>query len=246
MRGMSLLLIALAFLAGCPCPAPPFLLEVVPEEIGDAIPDQRCVFLVRVEQDPEEPPLAEPVRIKAAAIGGTVMVEHADIVPGEVAEVTVMPLPLSCEDKDRHDGGRTVSALIRGQYGACGRTVRLPVSVTSEEADEVLPMAAEVRGLFVPWLEAHHPELGITTETEWTGTIVTPHILVVTHYLFFSSEWELHVFWHVMIPPHDWARIELRRRFVETLPSLAFEIPSRSAQPPLEAVAIEPSDTLWR
>jgi len=122
----------------------------------------------------------------------------------------------------------------------------VPVHITSEEEDEVGPLAAEVRDLFIPWLAQNRPELGITEQTQWTGTIVTPHILVVTHYLYFSDEWEMHVFWHVMIPPYDWAKIELRRRFVETLPSLAFEIPSRSAAPPLEAQAIEPSDTLWR
>ena len=107
------------------------------------------------------------------------------------------------------------------------------------------PLAAGVRDLFVPLLADAHPELGITAETDWTGTIVSPHILVVTHYLYFSDEWEMHLFWHVMIPPHDWARLELRRRYAQTVPSLAFEIPSRSSDP-LQFVSVEPSDTLWR
>jgi len=32
------------------------------------------------------------------------------------------------------------------------------------------------------------------------------------YYLFFSPEWEMGLRWHVMIPPHDWAEIYLRRR----------------------------------
>jgi hypothetical protein len=61
-----------------------------------------------------------------------------------------------------------------------------------------------------------------------------------------SPNWEIHVYWHVMIPPYDWARIELRRRFVESAPSLAFELSSRSAPEQFDVVPIQPSDTLWR
>ena len=106
--------------------------------------------------------------------------------------------------------------------------------------------AASMRDLFIPWLAANRAELDIDEQTEWEGTIVRPHILVVSHYLYFSDEWELHVFWHVMIPPYDWARIELRRRFEETLPSLAFEVPSVSAAGPVVVNEIEPEGYLWR
>ncbi|MBN2309102.1 MAG: hypothetical protein JXR94_09035 [Candidatus Hydrogenedentes bacterium] len=135
---------------------------------------------------------------------------------------------------------------VTATCGAYVKQVTLPVHVTAEEEDLVASTAADVRDLFIPWLEANRPELGITSGTAWAGTIVTPHILVVTHYLFFSEEWEMHVCWHVMIAPHDWARIDLRRRFQETAPSVAFEIPSRSAAPPLEATEIAPTDAIWR
>ena len=48
-----------------------------------------------------------------------------------------------------------------------------------------------------------HPELGITVETEWTPTIVRPHILVLMYDPFFSQDWEMGLRWHVMIPPVD-------------------------------------------
>ena len=53
------------------------------------------------------------------------------------------------------------------------------------------------------------------------------HILVVSHYLFFSEDWEMGLMWHIMIAPHDWSRIYLRPRG-EMAPTLAFEIPSVS------------------
>jgi len=87
-------------------------------------------------------------------------------------------------------------------------------------------LAAEMRDKFVPWLASNHPELGITSETEWIGTIVNPGILVVMHYMFYSEDWEMYVTWHVMIPPYDWTKIYLRSRFTETQSSNAFEISS--------------------
>jgi hypothetical protein len=74
--------------------------------------------------------------------------------------------------------------------------------------------------------------------------MVSPVWLVVSHYLFFSAEWEMHLSWHVMIAPDDWSRIELRRRFIETKPSLAFEIASVSAGS--ESRSTAPPDELWR
>ena len=94
--------------------------------------------------------------------------------------------------------------------------------------DTVAEEAATLGHGFVPWLEANHPELGITSNTTWTGIVVRPIWLVVAHYLFFSDEWEMGVSWHIMIPPDDWARIYLHRRFDESKPSYAFEISSRS------------------
>jgi hypothetical protein len=45
-------------------------------------------------------------------------------------------------------------------------------------------------------------------------------------YLFFTDTWEMVVWWHVTIEPHDWAHIYLRRRFVEMVPSYGFKIDS--------------------
>ena len=191
-----------------------------------------------------------PVRCSSRlGAGAGVIVEPAAIEPGEVAEVIVIPAPLDTTTAqmivDGEDEGRTITATIKGERDGAEVSATVDITVTSEEEDLVGPLAEEKRALFIPWLAENRPELGITEDTQWAGTIVTPHILVVTHYLYLSDEWEMHVFWHVMIEPYNWAKIELRRRFVETLPSLAFEIPSITAEP-IEVQEIEPEGTLWR
>lgn len=237
--------LTLTLMLGCGWEPPPiqdFALRVVPTEITDAIPGQRCVLLVAMEDD-QAAAGSEPITITVVGEGAYAQVENDAIGTDEVAEVSVFALPRMTGDEATE--GRTCSATIRARRGLVTREVTVPITITTEEDDLVAPFAHEVRDLFLPWLAEHRPELGIDSETSWAGTITTPHILVVTHYLFFSEEWEMHVFWHVMIPPYDWARIELRRRFQEETPSLAFEIPSRSAEEP-SVREVEPEDHLWR
>jgi len=230
------------FLTGCPMSEPAtFTMKVVPEQIEDTIPQQRCVLLVTIEESDADAP-GEPVTITAIGEGATAVVAHGTVTAGEVAEVTVTML----QPQTGGEGGWPCSATIHAQRGATSRNVEVPIVLTSEEEDTVGPAAAEMRDRFVPWLAQNRPELGIDETTVWEGTIVKPHWLVVTHYLFFSDEWEMHVSWHVMIAPYDWARIDLRRRFHETLPSLAFEISSVSDPAPLTVDEIQPEEILWR
>ena len=102
--------------------------------------------------------------------------------------------------------------------------------------------AREHLDLFLPWLAANRPDLGLSPATVFTGTSAS-HLLVVTHYLFVSAEWEVGVEWHVMVPPHDWTRIYLRHRWSEAWPSIAFEIASVAAGDPPVAVAPPPAVT---
>jgi hypothetical protein len=221
----------------------PFFLHVIPVKLmGDSIPGQRCVFLVTVEENETESGESKAVTISATATGAIVIVEQENIAPGQVAEVTVIP--------DIESAGSNITVTIRGERDGLERTTAVTftvLEVDSEEegsADELGQYAAEIRDMFIQWLAVNHPELGITGETNWTGTIVSPRWLVVTHYLFFSEDWEMHVSWHIMIPPYDWAKIDLRHRFTESQPSYAFEIPSLTAQD--EPHAVDPPETVWR
>jgi hypothetical protein len=198
-----------------------------------AIPGQRFVFLVTITDEGEESGL--PVTISGEAPGAEVVVYQGDIFEGEVAEVVVIPAQASV--------GQIIEVTITGTRGSV-TDEKVASFEVAEGEDDRQEYATELLNRFVSWLATDHPELGITEDTVWAGTTVSPIWLVVSHYLFFSEEWELHLEWHVMIPPSDWARIDLRHRFDELAPSYAFEISSVDADS--EPVAIEVPETVWR
>jgi hypothetical protein len=211
-----------------------FHINVIPEQLkGDSIAGQHCVFLVTITDEGQEEQL--PVRISAKAPGAQVVIYQQDIVEGQVAEVVVIPTQASIE--------KTIKVTIIGKQS--NLTDKKVVSFkVAEGEDDRQEYAGELLDRFVSWLETNHPELGITDDTAWNGTMVSPVWLVVSHYLFFSEEWEAHISWHIMIPPYDWAKIDLRHRFDELAPSYAFEISSLNATS--EPVPIEVPETVWR
>ena len=210
-----------------------------PEEVNGelnfkySIAGQHFVFLVTITDEGQEGQL--PVRISATAPGAEVVIYQEDIFEGQVAEVVVIPAQASI--------GKTIKVTITGNQGSL--TDKKVVSFdVAEGEDDRQEYAEELLDKFVSWLATNHPELGITDDTAWDGTMVSPVWLVVSHYLFFSEEWEAHIEWHIMVPPYDWAKIDLRHRFDELEPSYAFEISSLNATS--EPVAIEVPETVWR
>ena len=211
-----------------------FHINVIPEQLnGASIAGQHCVFLVVITDEREECVL--PVAVSARAPGAQVVIYHEDIFEGEVAEVVIIPAQASI--------GTTIEVTITGNRGDASDEKTISFEVAEGE-DDRQEYAEELLDKFVPWLAENHPELGITVDTAWNGTMVSPVWLVVSHYLFFSDEWEVHIEWHVMIPPYDWAKIDLRHRFDELAPSYAFEISSLDAGS--EPIAIAVPETVWR
>ncbi len=111
---------------------------------------------------------------------------------------------------------------------------------TFEGVSEVI----EKRDVFIHYLETTYPELGINSSTSWTPIHNGVGILIVGHYLFKSTNWEMEIAWHVMIAPHDWVEIYLRPR-AEIQPSWAGKIDSWSTdnQTVLE---MEPPSEIYR
>jgi len=214
-------------------------INVIPEQRTEdqdpfySIAGQHFVFLVTITNEGEESEV--PVTISATAPGAEVVIYHEDIFEGEVAEVVVIPAQAST--------GTIIEVTITGTRGSATDEKVVSFEVAEGE-DDRQEYAGELLDKFVPWLAENHPELGITNDTAWDGTMVSPVWLVVSHYLFFSEEWEAHIEWHVMIPPYDWAKFDLRHRFDELAPSYAFEISSLDAAS--EPVAIEVPETVWR
>jgi len=216
-----------------------FHINVIPEQRTEdqdplySIAGQHFVFLVTITDDGQESEL--PVSISAKAPGAEVVIYQEDIFEGEVAEVVVIPAQASI--------GKTIEVTITGNRGGSSDEKVVSFEV-AEGDDDRQEYAGELLDKFVSWLAANHPELGITEDTAWNGTMVSPVWLVVSHYLFFSEEWEAHIAWHIMVPPYDWAKIDLRHRFDELAPSYAFEISSVNATG--EPVPIEVPEAVWR
>jgi len=216
-----------------------FHINVIPEQRTEnqdplySIAGQHFVFLVTIADEGQECEL--PVTISAEAPGAEVIIYQEDIFEGEVAEVVVIPAQASI--------GTTIEVTITGTRDSASDEKVVSFEVAEGE-DDRQEYAEELLDKFVSWLATNHPELGITDDTAWNGTMVSPVWLVVSHYLFFSEEWEAHIEWHIMVPPYDWARIDLRHRFDELEPSYAFEISSVNATS--EPVPIEAPETVWR
>ncbi len=216
-------------------PSVPFTLQVSPEFVQGVIPGAGSGVLVTIIDESETD---APVQLTVSADGAQVSVAPAEIHAGEVAEVTVIADPATEE--------RPLEIRISGSRGDLDQVVGKSTTVFAWEDDRG-DYARRLLGVFASWLADNRPDLGIDAATEFSGSFVAPGLLVVSHYLFMSDDWELGLSWHVMVPPDDWAEIYLRPR-AEPAPTLAFRLLSQDAAladgevtiddvtPPLEVV----------
>jgi len=156
-----------------------FHINVIPETPvetnGDsvfkyAIAGQNFVFLVTITDEGEESEL--PVTISGEAPGAEVVIHYYDIFEGEVAEVVVIPARASI--------GQIIEVTITGTRGSASDEKVASFEVAEGE-DDRQEYATELLDKFVSWLATNHPELGITEDTAWNGTMVSPVWLVVSH-----------------------------------------------------------------
>lgn len=175
-----------------------------------------------------------PAVITAAAAGATVEVQPPQVSSGTVGEVTVVPGDVS--------EGVPLRVTITAELAGLTRQEERSLNVMPG-SDELGPEASTQLAPFITWLADNRPDLGITTESVMDG-IPGSWVLIVNHYPFFSSDWEVDLEWHVMVPPDDWSRIYLRRRWSEVAPSVAFEISSVSGG--TEPHEVEPPEAVWR
>jgi hypothetical protein len=195
---------------------PDFTLTVSPEFVQGVIPGASSGVLATITN---ESPTDLVVAISAAATGADISVEPAEITEGMVAEVWVVAPDVT----DETPFELTIDATRAGVTHSTSRTT----SVFPWEDDRA-EYAQTLLNLFTGWLEQHRPELGVTRSTQLSGSFVAPGLLVVSHYMFVGTEWEIGLSWHVMIAPDDWAEIYLRPRSA-LAPSLAFRLASQQA-----------------
>jgi hypothetical protein len=187
----------------------PFEIRVAPEFVQGTIPGARLVLLVTVTG-------GEEATLSVTGEGAGVSVAPERIGPDEVAEVTVVASP----SEEETELGVTIVATTDGGSSEVTRTVTvLPWP------DDRGEQAREILALFAGWLGENRPELGIAEEIAVTGSFTAPLLLVVSHYTFWTDEWEMGLSWHVMVPPDDFAELYLRPR-EELTPTMAFRLGS--------------------
>jgi hypothetical protein len=212
-------------------PATEFTLAVhPPASVGMTIGGQRVVFLVGITGSAAD----GPVSLRASADGAEISIEPTLLDPGVVGEVTIIPTAVTAE--------RALEVTITATRGGIEHAERRMLTMMPGEGD----LEAEARGrlaTFTAWLAAEHPELGITPETTFAATPGS-WLLVVSHHIFVSEEWELGLSWHVMRPPDDWSELYLRHRWSEDRPSRAFRV--KSVAEATEPMEVAPPAEVWR
>lgn len=214
-----------------------FDIYVTPKSIVDFASGQTCTLLVSIAELGDYIS-ASPVALSVTSSAGKVSVSPETIEGTDVAEITL-------DSTDAAVGSNmivTVEGRRKGEIHTASATAMVTGPV--HDPDDRLLTGTAVRDEFLSWMETAHPELGISTDTVWIPQPLRPHIMEVLYYMFQSEKWELVVWWHVMIPPYDWARVYLRRRHSEISPSFAAEISSFSSSD--EPHAIDPPSEIWR
>lgn len=203
------LLVAACSIAGTDAP---FQLAISPEIVQGLFPATPTMLLAEVTSESDE-----PVSLVADVVGGTATVEPADARPGEVVEVVVTADPGTEES--------LVTVSLLGTRGDTEESIVREMTMRPFE-DTLEPTARQILAVFATWLEENRPDLGITIATEFEGVAVCP-VLVVSHYMFLTDEWELGLSWHIMVAPDDWSELYLRARD-EMTPASAFRLVSWS------------------
>ena len=79
---------------------------------------------------------------------------------------------------------------------------------------DITPEIITMRDEFVKYFSNNHANFKINESTIWEWLGNPPQIIIVEHYLFKSTFWEMELARHVMIAPYDWVTVYLRPRHI--------------------------------
>lgn len=242
----------------------PFAIHVSPLHMDDAIEGANYVFLVTVDYGTMEPKTTTTetsstketsnttdtatttqtidenlARISATAENAFVSVGPKGISEGYVAEVVVVPAEGTV--------GSIITVKVKAEWQGYSdtETVTLKIREKPESLEELTSEAINIRNTFISWVATNCPELGISLDEDWFGTVVYPNTELIKYFLFFSGKWELGIRWNTSTGSVDWAQMYVRLRTAQFAPSRSFEIGSLSAANP-SIYEISPHSFVWR
>ena len=242
----------------------PFAIHVFPLHMDDAIEESNYVFLVTVDYGTMEAKTettdtnettetgntsdttgtsqtidANLAKISATSEDAFVSIGPKAIAEGYVAEVVVVP--------NIGTAGSIITVKVKAEWQGYSdtETVTLNVRTAPQSLEDLTADAIAIRNTFTSWIAANCPDLGISMDEDWFGTIVYPNTVVIKYFLFFSEKWEVGVRWNTSTSSLDWAQMYVRLRTAQFTPSRSFEISSLSATSP-NIYEISPHVMVWR
>ena len=132
-----------------------------------------------------------------------------EVFPDELAGGGVAEVFLRANESH---AGQTVRVTLQAEAGGATATDSIDVQVSSA-GDDTREVADELIAVFLEYIAGEYPESGLAPDAEWVESYPTyPGIVIVMHRTYLTEVWDLHLAWHAMIAPHDWAYVTLRRR----------------------------------
>lgn len=191
-----------------------FTLASSPEHVNRVIPGSRPLILVTAESDSTAPIALSGT---ASVEGIPISIEPATIAAGDVAEVWAT-VPVVAEEI-------AVTITVSGRRGTVERQLAFEASLVPGE-DDLFATATDIAAVFLDELQGDVSGLPADPTGLTSGTPVAG-LLVVSHYAWFTPEYEIGLGWHIMIAPDDFAELYLRPRDALS-PSQAFRLDSWS------------------
>ncbi|MEI6090656.1 MAG: hypothetical protein WCR42_09410 [bacterium] len=69
----------------------------------------------------------------------------------------------------------------------------------------------EKLNLFKNWIQSEKPEFASIFDTPARIYMTYPEIMIVEHWTLISTKYEIRFCFHVMVPPDDWSKIQIRK-----------------------------------
>ena len=214
----------------------PFELIVHPEFVQGMYPGVPVTVLVAVADDSAG---SGEVALTADFSHGSATVAPSGVSTGQIAQVTFTADPVVDEQEE--------ALTVEGTRGSAESVADRRI-VVMPGADDREAIARDLLALFLARLQQDRPDLRITEQSAFDGSVVAPRLLVVSHYLFQNDEYELGLSWHIMVAPDDWSELYVRPKDSLT-PVTAFRLSSWSmalAGENVEFTEVEPPAQIVR
>ena len=91
------------------------------------------------------------------------------------------------------------------------RLITLEVEILNHSVGNPSSYIIGKKNKLINWLESEYPIFDNISNQDWFAYMTYVEILVVEHWTFISSEWQIRLCCHITIPPYNWSMLRLRK-----------------------------------